>query len=79
MPVPTRSAQPNGKPARRFRQRTKGAILRAAADELASQICRITGKGRLTRADFSTAADNLTRIILSVCGIAPIATPEGAR
>jgi TetR/AcrR family transcriptional regulator len=46
--------------------------------DFASQICRVTGKSRLARADFDTAADNLTRIILIGCGIAPAGTAEVA-
>jgi TetR/AcrR family transcriptional regulator len=39
--------------------------------DFASQICRVTGKTRLTRLDFDHAADNLIRIILTGCGITP--------
>jgi len=37
--------------------------------DFASQICRVTGKARLTRVDFDQAADNLIHIILTGCGI----------
>jgi TetR/AcrR family transcriptional regulator len=42
--------------------------------DFASQICRVTGKSRLTRQDFDQAADNLIRIILVGCGITPVVT-----
>jgi TetR/AcrR family transcriptional regulator len=44
--------------------------------DFASQICRVTGKARLTQSDFDHAADNLTRIILTGCGITPT-VPQG--
>ncbi|WP_263265036.1 TetR/AcrR family transcriptional regulator [Pseudomonas sp. RIT-PI-S] len=46
--------------------------------DFASQICRVTGKSRLTRADFDQAADNLIRIILTGCGILP-KVPAGSQ
>ncbi|MEK1906150.1 MAG: TetR/AcrR family transcriptional regulator [Pseudomonas sp.] len=39
--------------------------------DFASQICRLTGKSSLKRADFDEAADNLERIILKGCGLTP--------
>ncbi|MBB2497461.1 TetR/AcrR family transcriptional regulator [Aquipseudomonas ullengensis] len=39
--------------------------------DFASQICRLTGKNSLKRADFDEAADNLERIILKGCGLTP--------
>ncbi|MBC9249547.1 TetR family transcriptional regulator [Pseudomonas alcaligenes] len=39
--------------------------------DFASQICRLTGKSSLKRADFDEAADNLERIILRGCGLTP--------
>lgn len=47
--------------------------------DFANQICRVTGKSRLTSADFETAADNLTRIILTGCGITPIGKAEAGQ
>lgn len=44
--------------------------------DFASQICRVTGKARLTQSDFDHAADNLIRIILTGCGITPT-VPQG--
>jgi TetR/AcrR family transcriptional regulator len=37
--------------------------------DFATQICRVTGRRRLTRQDFETASDNLIRIILKGCGL----------
>ena len=39
--------------------------------DFASQICRVTGRSRLTKQDFAEAADNLVRIILKGCGLTP--------
>jgi len=39
--------------------------------DFSNQICRVTGKSRLTRQDFDQAADNLIRIILTGCGVTP--------
>jgi TetR/AcrR family transcriptional regulator len=39
--------------------------------DFASQICRVTGRTRLTKADFEEAGDNLVRIILKGCGLTP--------
>ncbi|WP_447589571.1 TetR/AcrR family transcriptional regulator [Aquipseudomonas campi] len=39
--------------------------------DFASQICRLTGKSSLRKADFEEAADNLERIILKGCGLTP--------
>jgi TetR/AcrR family transcriptional regulator len=37
--------------------------------DFATQICRVTGRSRLTRQDFETAGNNLIRIILKGCGL----------
>ncbi|MFF7707760.1 TetR family transcriptional regulator C-terminal domain-containing protein [Pseudomonas sp. NPDC007930] len=37
--------------------------------DFATQICRVTGKTRLTKPDFDAAADNLINILLKGCGI----------
>ncbi|WP_372874740.1 TetR family transcriptional regulator C-terminal domain-containing protein [Pseudomonas sp.] len=42
--------------------------------DFASQICRVTGRTRLTKADFQEAGDNLVRIILKGCGLTPPAS-----
>jgi TetR/AcrR family transcriptional regulator len=39
--------------------------------DFATQICRVSGKSRLTKQDFAQASDNLTRIILKGCGLTP--------
>ncbi|GAB7532564.1 TetR/AcrR family transcriptional regulator [Pseudomonas sp. 3A(2025)] len=39
--------------------------------DFANQICRVTGRNRLTRQDMDQAADNLIRIILKGCGLTP--------
>ncbi len=39
--------------------------------DFASQICRLTGKTSLKKADFDEAASNLERIILKGCGLTP--------
>ncbi|MEX6504089.1 TetR/AcrR family transcriptional regulator [Pseudomonas zhanjiangensis] len=39
--------------------------------DFASQICRVTGRSRLTKQDFAEAGDNLVRIILKGCGLTP--------
>ena len=39
--------------------------------DFATQICRVTGRTRLTRQDFDQASDNLIRIILKGCGLTP--------
>lgn len=39
--------------------------------DFASQICRLTGKTSLKKADFDEAACNLERIILKGCGLTP--------
>ncbi|WP_213879704.1 TetR/AcrR family transcriptional regulator [Pseudomonas sp. dw_358] len=39
--------------------------------DFATQICRVTGRSRLTKQDFETAGDNLIRIILKGCGLTP--------
>ncbi|MDA7088022.1 TetR/AcrR family transcriptional regulator [Pseudomonas sp. SA3-5] len=39
--------------------------------DFASQICRVTGRTRLTKQDFDVASDNLVRIILKGCGLTP--------
>lgn len=39
--------------------------------DFATQICRVTGRTRLTKQDFDAACDNLTRIILKGCGLTP--------
>ncbi len=79
LPAPIHFAQPNGKAADRIRHKNERATLRIVEDESASRICRGTDKGRSTRTDFGTAADNLARIIKTGCGIAPAVTAEGAR
>ncbi|WP_263140571.1 TetR/AcrR family transcriptional regulator [Pseudomonas sp. RIT-PI-AD] len=39
--------------------------------DFATQICRVTGRAKLTRQDFEAASDNLIRIILKGCGLTP--------
>ncbi|MGH8345721.1 MAG: TetR family transcriptional regulator C-terminal domain-containing protein, partial [Pseudomonas sp.] len=39
--------------------------------DFATQICRVTGRTRLTRQDMKDAGDNLIRIILKGCGLKP--------
>ncbi|MDE3737341.1 MULTISPECIES: TetR/AcrR family transcriptional regulator [Pseudomonas] len=39
-----------------------------------TQICRVTGRKRLTKEDFETATQNLIQIILKGCGLTPPAT-----
>ncbi|MBD1554373.1 TetR/AcrR family transcriptional regulator [Pseudomonas typographi] len=39
--------------------------------DFATQICRVTGKTRLTKQDFEMAASNLITILLKGCGIKP--------
>ncbi|SDH28810.1 transcriptional regulator, TetR family [Pseudomonas benzenivorans] len=39
--------------------------------DFSSQICRVTGRSRLTKPDFELASDNLVRIILKGCGLTP--------
>jgi len=39
--------------------------------DFATQICRVTGRARLTKQDMETASDNLIRIILKGCGLTP--------
>ena len=39
--------------------------------DFASQVCRLTGRTRMTKQDFDQAADNLVRIILKGCGLSP--------
>jgi TetR/AcrR family transcriptional regulator len=39
--------------------------------DFATQICRVTGRTRLTKQDMETASDNLIRIILKGCGLTP--------
>lgn len=39
--------------------------------DFASQISRVTGQSRMTKADFELASDNLVHIILKGCGIKP--------
>lgn len=41
--------------------------------DFATQICRVSGRSRLTKDDMQTASDNLTRIILKGCGLTPTA------
>ncbi|WP_300731109.1 TetR/AcrR family transcriptional regulator [Pseudomonas sp.] len=41
--------------------------------DFATQICRVSGRSRLTKEDMQTASDNLTRIILKGCGLTPTA------
>lgn len=41
--------------------------------DFATQICRVSGRPRLTKDDMQTASDNLTRIILKGCGLTPTA------
>jgi len=42
--------------------------------DFSSQICRVTGRTRLTKQDFELASDNLVRIILKGCGLTPPAS-----
>ena len=39
--------------------------------DFATQICRVSGRSRLTRQDMQDASDNLIRIILKGCGLTP--------
>ncbi|BAP41780.1 TetR/AcrR family transcriptional regulator [Pseudomonas sp. 21LCFQ02] len=39
--------------------------------DFASQICRVTGRSRLSRQDMDLATENLIRIILKGCGLVP--------
>ena len=39
--------------------------------DFATQICRVSGRSRLTRQDIQDASDNLIRIILKGCGLTP--------
>ena len=39
--------------------------------DFASQICRVTGRSRLVKADYEEAADQLIAIILKGCGLSP--------
>ncbi|PTS85790.1 TetR family transcriptional regulator [Pseudomonas sp. HMWF032] len=39
--------------------------------DFASQICRVTGRSRLVKADYEEAADQLITIILKGCGLTP--------
>lgn len=39
--------------------------------DFASEICRVSGRSRLTKQDYQAAADNLVRIILKGCGLQP--------
>ncbi|RJG13371.1 TetR/AcrR family transcriptional regulator [Pseudomonas cavernicola] len=39
--------------------------------DFAVQICRLTGRKKLSKGDFSTATANLTHIILKGCGLTP--------
>lgn len=39
--------------------------------DFATQICRVSGRTRLTRQDMQDASDNLIRIILKGCGLTP--------
>ena len=39
--------------------------------DFATQICRVSGRTRLTRQDMQDASDNLIRIILTGCGLTP--------
>ena len=41
--------------------------------DFATQICRVSGRSRLTRQDMQDASDNLIRIILKGCGLTPTA------
>ncbi|MDE1165722.1 MAG: TetR/AcrR family transcriptional regulator [Pseudomonas sp.] len=40
--------------------------------DFSTQICRVTGRTRLTKQDFEEASDQLTRIILKGCGLTPV-------
>ncbi|KTT27532.1 TetR family transcriptional regulator, partial [Pseudomonas oryzihabitans] len=42
--------------------------------DFASQICRVTGRTRLTRQDFEEAAQTLTHVILKGLGLKTAAT-----
>jgi TetR/AcrR family transcriptional regulator len=44
--------------------------------DFASQISRVTGQARMTKADFDHASDNLVHIILKGCGITPPEKPD---
>nr|WP_312230967.1 TetR/AcrR family transcriptional regulator [Pseudomonas sp.] len=39
--------------------------------DFASEICRVSGRSRLTKPDYQAAADNMVRIILRGCGLKP--------
>ncbi|MNF05652.1 HTH-type transcriptional regulator RutR [compost metagenome] len=39
--------------------------------DFSTQICRVTGRARLTRQDMEDACNNLIRIILNGCGLTP--------
>ncbi|PAU54322.1 TetR family transcriptional regulator [Pseudomonas sp. PIC25] len=39
--------------------------------DFSSQICRLTGRKKLTKEDFAVATDNLIHIILKGCGLTP--------
>jgi TetR/AcrR family transcriptional regulator len=39
--------------------------------DFASQICRVTGRSRLLKADYDEAAEQLIRVILKGCGLTP--------
>ena len=39
--------------------------------DFAAQICRVTGRSRLTKQDMHVASDNLIRIFLKGCGLTP--------
>ena len=41
--------------------------------DFATQICRVSGRSRLTKEDMQDASDNLIRIILKGCGLTPTA------
>jgi TetR/AcrR family transcriptional regulator len=43
--------------------------------DFASQICRVSGRSRLTKQDFEAATGNLIQIILKGCGLTPPAKP----
>ncbi|KAB0546469.1 TetR family transcriptional regulator [Pseudomonas argentinensis] len=39
--------------------------------DFAAEICRVSARSRLTKADYQAAADNMVRIILKGCGLKP--------
>lgn len=45
--------------------------------DFASQICRVTGRSRLVKADYEEAAEQLINIILKGCGLTPPAKEIG--